>query len=88
MPIVLAYHGDATSVTITLEAPSPTSDGLFAGSGSVVDAVRSALAHAGAAVEASRDSREGLPLIRYRLTLPTLAEARRLEQGRAQAKSR
>jgi hypothetical protein len=77
LPIVLAYHGTTTTVTITIEAPSPNADGLFAGSGSLIDAVRSALGHAGGTVFASRDAREGLPLVTYRLTLPTLSETRR-----------
>lgn len=77
LPIVLAYHGTPTTVTITIEAPSPNADGLFAGSGSVVEAVRSALAHAGGKVHAERGAREGLPLISYRLDLPTLGETRR-----------
>lgn len=81
LPIVLAYHGTSTEVTLTIEAPSPNTDGLFAGSGSLIDAVRSALAHAGGTVHATRDSREGLPLITYRLTLPTLSEARRQSAG-------
>jgi hypothetical protein len=63
-------------VTITIEAPSPNADGLFAGSGSLIDAVRSALAHAGGDVFAGHDSRDGMPLIMYRLTLPTLSETR------------
>jgi hypothetical protein len=83
LPIVLAYHGTATEVTITIEAPSPSADSLFAGHGSVVEAVRSALAHAGGSVVAARDSREGLPLVTYRLTLPTLGEARRRSPGAA-----
>jgi len=81
LPIVLAYHGDATTVAIDVEAPSPNTDGLFMGSGSLVEAVRNALAHAGGDVDAGRDSREGLPLIRYRLRLPTLSETRRRAAG-------
>jgi hypothetical protein len=76
-PIVLSYVGTTTVVTITIEAPSPNIDGLFAGSGSLIDAVRSALAHAGGTVFAGRDTRDGLPLVMYRLTLPTLGETRR-----------
>jgi hypothetical protein len=76
LPIVLSYQGTPTTVTITIEAPSPTSEGLFAGSGSLIDAVRSALAHAGGDVYAGHDSRDGLPLIMYRLTLPTLGQTR------------
>jgi hypothetical protein len=65
------------AVTISIEAPSPNVDGLFAGSGSLVDAVRSALAHAGGTIFAGRGARDGLPLLTYRLTLPTLGEARK-----------
>ncbi|HUS29170.1 MAG TPA: hypothetical protein VMZ53_11685, partial [Kofleriaceae bacterium] len=77
LPIVLSYDGTPTTVTLTIEAPSPNADGLFAGSGSLIDAVRSALAHAGGKINAGRDAREGLPLIKYCLTLPTLREVRR-----------
>jgi hypothetical protein len=76
-PIVLGYSGTPTLVTISIESPSPNANGLFAGSGSLIDAVRSALAHAGGAIQAVRDSRDGLPTILYRLTLPTLSEARK-----------
>ena len=77
LPIVLGYNGTASAVTITIEAPSPNADGLFAGSGSLVDAVRSALAHAGGTVYAGRGARDGLPILNYRLTIPTLGEARK-----------
>ena len=70
-------------VTISIESPSPNANDLFAGSGSVIDAVRSALAHAGGAIHAAGDSRDGLPTIVYRLTLPTLGEMRK--RGRALA---
>ena len=77
LPIVVGYTGTPTTVTITIEAPSPNADGVFAGSGSLTDAVRRALAHAGGTVLARRDSRDGLSIISYCLTLPTLAEARK-----------
>jgi hypothetical protein len=77
LPIVMSYTGTSTVVTITIEAASPNIDGLFAGSGSLIDAVRSALAHAGGTVFAGRDTRDGMPLVLYRLTLPTLGETRR-----------
>jgi hypothetical protein len=88
LPIVLAYHGTPTTVTISIEAPSPNADGLFAGSGSVIDAVRSALAHAGGEVHATRDAREGLSLISYQLALPTLSETRRRSLAPVSASSR
>jgi hypothetical protein len=81
LPIVLSYAGTPTTVTISVEAPSPESDGLFAGSGSVIDAVRSALSHAGGTVHANREAREERPLLRYRITLPTLSEMRRRPPG-------
>ena len=77
LPIVLSYTGTATEVVLTIEAPSPNAEGLFAGSGSLIDAVRSALAHAGGTIVAERDARDGMPLIKYCLTLPTLSEFRK-----------
>jgi hypothetical protein len=77
LPIVLGYGGTSAAVTISIDAPSPNGEGLFAGSGSLVDAVRSALAHAGATILAGRGARDGLPILTYRLTLPTLSEARK-----------
>jgi hypothetical protein len=82
LPIVLGYSGTPTVVTISIEAPSPNAGGLFAGSGSLIDAVRSALAHAGGTVFASQESRNGLPMITYRLTLPTLSESRKRTAAR------
>ena len=77
LPIVLGYSGTPSAVTIAIEAPSPNAGGLFAGSGSLVDAVRSALAHAGGTIFAGRGARDGLPTLTYRLTLPTVGEARK-----------
>jgi hypothetical protein len=77
LPIVLGYQGTPTVVTISIEAPSPNTEGLFAGSGSLIDAVRSALAHAGGSIFAARDCRDGIPILSYRLTLPTLSETRK-----------
>ncbi len=77
LPIVLGCSGTPSAVMIAIEAPSPNADGLFAGSGSLVDAVRSALAHAGGTILAGRGARDGLPVLTYRLTLPTLGESRK-----------
>lgn len=86
LPTVLAYHGTPETVTITIEGPSPSAEGVFGGSGSLIDAVRSALAHARGQIDAQRDSRDGLPLLRYRLTLPTLTETRRHDAGARQGR--
>lgn len=76
----LAYAGDARHVRITFEAPQPAGQLLFTGEGSLVHAVRSALAHAHVQVDASVVPGGGEERIRYELVLPTLAEARRMER--------
>jgi len=81
LPILLSYRGTATTVTISIEAPSPNAESLFAGSGSLIDAVRSAIAHASGSIEAAVQYRDGLPIVSYRLTLPTLGESRKAESG-------
>jgi hypothetical protein len=80
-PILLRCSSDATSVTMVLEAPSPTTDEFFAGSGGLMNAVSSALAHAGGTVAARREMRDGTGYLRYELTLPTLTEVRRRERA-------
>ena len=77
LPIVLSYGGTPTTVTITIEAPSPNAESLFAGSGSLIDAVGSAIAHARGSIHASVQSRDGVSVVSYRLTLPTLSELRK-----------
>lgn len=76
----LTYHGDAARVRIVVEAPQPVGQALFAGEGSIVHAVRNALAHAFAQVNATVISTAEGERIRYELRLPSLPEARRLER--------
>ncbi len=76
----LTYLGDAGWVRIVVEAPQPDGQALFAGEGSIVHAVRSALAHAFAQVNATVISTADGERIRYELRLPSLPEARRLER--------
>jgi hypothetical protein len=78
-PIVLRLMARGSHVAIAVEGPSPTTDALFSGGGSLVDAVRNAVAHADGSIEASRGSTDAGPFIRYELTLPSLREARRRE---------
>jgi hypothetical protein len=84
------YTGDASSVRVTFEAPQPAGQPVFTGQGSLVHAVRSALAHAFAEVGVTVVTGERGERIRYELRLPTLAEARRREreQGGAPAARR
>lgn len=83
-PLALGYANDGqASVRITLEASAPAGQMVFTGPGSLVHAVRAALAHAYGTIEASIvDGREG-PLLRYVLRFPTLTDARRLEEDAA-----
>jgi signal transduction histidine kinase len=78
-PIVLRLMGRGAHVAIAVEGPSPTTDALFSGGGSLVDAVRSSVAHVDGSIEATRGSTDAGPFIRYELTLPSLRETRRRE---------
>lgn len=80
-----AYTGDATSVRVTFEAPQPGGQAIFTGEGSLVHAVRSALAHAFAEVGVTVVNTADGERIRYELRLPTLPEARRRERAAAMA---
>lgn len=81
-PLTLGYGPEgSTAVRITLEAAAPVGQMVYTGEGSLVHAVRSALAHAHGTIDATIvDGAEG-PLLRYVLTLPTLNKARHLEKG-------
>ena len=76
----LTYNGEDNWVRIVFEAPQPDGQALFAGEGSLVHAVRNALAHAFAQVSATVIATAQGERIRYELRLPTLPEARRLER--------
>ena len=80
-----AYSGDGEWVRLVLEAPQPSGQPIFTGEGSLVHAVRQALAHAFADVDATVVSGRAGERIRYELRLPTLREARRLERERSAA---
>lgn len=83
-PLTLGYGNDGQSfVRITMQASTPPGQMVYTGAGSLVHAVRSALAHAHGTIDASIvDGKEG-PLLHYVLRFPTLTEARRLEKGAA-----
>jgi hypothetical protein len=65
---------------VIFEAPQPEGQAIFTGEGSLVHAVRSALAHAFAEVGVTVVNTVHGERIRYELRLPTLPEARRRER--------
>ncbi len=83
-PLTLGYGPDGASfVRIALEAATPSGQMVFTGAGSLVHAVRNALAHANATIDATIvDGKDG-PRLRYVLKFPTLTEARQLEDDAA-----
>jgi hypothetical protein len=83
-PLTLGYGMDGDAIVrITIEAAAPAGQMVFTGTGSLVHAVRSALAHAHGSIDAIIvDGPEG-PLLRYVLRFPTLTEARRMEEDAA-----
>jgi len=79
----MTYGGDATHVFVRFEGPAPAGTLLFTGDGSLVHAVRTALAHAHGTADVQMTAGAPCARIRYEVALPTLAEARRLEgEGR------
>lgn len=85
-PLRMAYSGDATWVRVVIEAPQPEGQPIFTGEGSLVHAVRSALAHASAEVGVTVINAQAGERIIYELRLPTLAESRRREREAAAAR--
>ncbi|MBC7894328.1 MAG: hypothetical protein H7066_02890 [Cytophagaceae bacterium] len=76
----LTFGGDAKHVFVRFEAPTPSGQLLFTGDGSLVHAVQSGLAHAHVHASAELIPAEPCMRLRYDITLPTLAEARRMER--------
>lgn len=76
----LSCGGDAKHVFVRFEAPSPAGQLLFTGDGSLVHAVQSGLAHAHVTATAELVPATPCPRLRYEITLPSLAEARRMER--------
>lgn len=83
-PLALGYGPDGDKrVRITLVAAAASGQMVYTGVGSLVHAVRTALAHANGTIDATIvDGKEG-PLLSYELKFPTLTEARRLEEDDA-----
>ncbi|MGH7712538.1 MAG: hypothetical protein ACREOG_14705 [Gemmatimonadaceae bacterium] len=83
-PLTLGYGPENDlCVRITIEGAAPPGQMVFTGPGSLVHAVRNALAHAHGTIDAAIvDGKEGA-LLRYELRFPTLTEARRLESDAA-----
>lgn len=79
VPLLLTCSGDERDVLVAVESPQPPGQLLFTGEGSIVHAIRSALAHARAVCSASIVRRGDEERIRYELRLPNLTEARRQE---------
>jgi hypothetical protein len=77
--IDMSYGGDATRIFVRFEGPAPGGTLLFTGDGSLVHAVRTALAHAHGTADAQMTAGAPCARIRYEVVLPTLAESRRLE---------
>ncbi len=78
--IDLTCHGDGEFVVVRMEGPAPEGTLLFTGDGSLVYAVRSALAHAHGTADTEMLPSAPQNRLRYEVTLPTLNRARRLAQ--------
>lgn len=79
-PLNLSYAQDGHHVVVTFEGVAPAGQLLFSGEGSTVHAVRTALAHARATLEADPLQLGSEHRVRFVLRLPTLAESRRLDR--------
>ncbi|MGQ0650565.1 MAG: hypothetical protein ACT4P7_23750 [Gemmatimonadaceae bacterium] len=80
LTLALTYGGDAKRVFVRFEGPTPSGQLVFTGDGSLLHAVHSALAHAHVSATAELIHATPCDRIRYEVTLPTLAEARRIER--------
>ena len=82
--ITMSFGGDAKQVFVRIEGSAPAGTLLFSGDGSLVHAVRTALAHAHGTADTSIVVAIPSNRLRYEVSLPTLTEARRMErEGRA-----
>ena len=82
--VSMSFGGDAKEVFVRIEGPAPAGTLLFTGDGSLVHAVRTALAHAHGTADTSMVHAIPSDRLMYEVSLPTLTEARRLErEGRA-----
>jgi hypothetical protein len=79
----LACHSEVSRVFVTISAPCAPDHSTYAGEGSLLHAARSALRHAHGRVDADVLQLAEGPRLRYRLALPALAEARRLQREAA-----
>ena len=75
-PVEVRFGGDAEEVFLRIIGAAPRDQLLFTGEGSLVHAVRAALAHAWGAVDGVVQRRESGDRIEYDLRLPTLTAAR------------
>jgi hypothetical protein len=82
-PLQISYTQHNTDVVISIAGPATPSQLIFSDEGSLIHAVRTALAHAHASVDGHATPMDGYDRVRYELRLPTLAEARRLEREAA-----
>ncbi|HEX7124114.1 MAG TPA: hypothetical protein VF178_17180 [Gemmatimonadaceae bacterium] len=78
--VTLEYGDEGEEVVIRLFGAAPKDQLLFSGEGSLLHAVRAALAHAGASVEGSIRRGPDFGLLTYEVRLPAIPEERRGHQ--------
>ncbi|MFN8574021.1 MAG: hypothetical protein U0132_18335 [Gemmatimonadaceae bacterium] len=83
LPLRVAYQQVGNDVVVSIEGPAPPAQLIFSGEGSLLHAVRSALAHAHGTVDALATPLDGFDRLRYEIRLPTLAAARKIERDQA-----
>ncbi len=84
IPLHVSYAQQNTEVVISIEGPATPSQLIFSSEGSLLHAVRTALAHAHGSVDGHATPMDGYDSVKFEIRLPTLAEARRLEREAAQ----
>ena len=83
-PLQISYAQIDMDVVIRIAGPAAPTQLIFSGEGSLIHAVRTALAHAHGSVEGHATPMDGYDRVAYEVRLPTLAEARRLEREAAE----